>query len=302
MEIDFKKIKLEDKDLIQEYFDRYPGRSCERTFANIFLWSRSYPVTWALVEKALVVKSESEENLAFAYPAGEPEQVKKAIDRLLKCGKEENLPVCFFVTEEQFEQLESFYPGKFQVEYDRDDADYVYESEKLATLSGKKLHGKRNHINKFKKLYENRWSYEPMTKDNIEDCFQMQFKWRAENDGDEDQEKREELCVLQNGLRLFEELKFTGGVLRVDGKVVAFTFGEALCQDTFVVHFEKALTEIEGAYTMINQQFVEHACMDYQYVNREEDTGLEGLRQAKMSYRPAFLVQKGVAVEKSHRS
>lgn len=302
MEIDFKKIKLEDKDLIQEYFDRYPGRSCERTFANIFLWSRSYPVTWALVEKALVVKSESEENLAFAYPAGEPEQVKKAIDRLLKCGKEENLPVCFFVTEEQFEQLECFYPGAFQVEYDRDDADYVYESEKLATLSGKKLHGKRNHINKFKKLYEDRWSYEPMSKDNIEDCFQMQFKWRAENDGDEDQEKREELCVLQNGLRLFEELKFTGGVLRVDGKVVAFTFGETLCQDTFVVHFEKALTEIEGAYTMINQQFVEHACMKYKYVNREEDTGLEGLRQAKMSYRPAFLVQKGVAVEKSHRS
>ena len=138
-----------------------------------------------------------------------------------------------------------------------------------------------------------------MSKDNIEDCFQMQFKWRAENDGDEDQEKRDELCVLQNGLRLFDELDLIGGVLRVDGKVVAFTFGEALCSDTFVVHFEKALTEIEGAYTMINQQFVEHACMDYQYVNREEDTGLEGLRQAKMSYRPAFLVQKGLATKNS---
>ncbi len=299
MEIDFKKIELADKDLIQPYFNKYPGRSCERTFANIFLWSRRYPVSWALVEGALVIKSQEEGSLSLAYPAGEPGQVKKAIDSLLAYSEEKQLPISFHVTEEQFEQLESFYPGGFKVEYDRDDADYVYEAEKLATLSGKKLHGKRNHINKFKKLYEDRWTYEPMTKDNIEECFQMQFKWRAENDGDEDQEKRDELCVLQNGLRLFEELDLIGGLLRVDGKVVAFTFGEALCSDTFVVHFEKALTEIEGAYTMINQQFVEHACMDYQYVNREEDTGLEGLRQAKMSYRPAFLVQKGLATKNS---
>lgn len=299
MEIDFKKIELADKDLIQPYFDKYPGRSCERTFANIFLWSRRYPVSWTLVEGALVIKSQEEGSLSLAYPAGEPGQVKKAIDSLLAYSEEKQLPISFHVTEEQFRQLDSFYPGEFEVEYDRDDADYVYEAEKLASLSGKKLHGKRNHINKFKKLYEDRWTYEPMSKDNIEDCFQMQFKWRAENDGDEDQEKRDELCVLQNGLRLFDELDLIGGVLRVDGKVVAFTFGEALCSDTFVVHFEKALTEIEGAYTMINQQFVEHACMDYQYVNREEDTGLEGLRQAKMSYRPAFLVQKGLATKNS---
>lgn len=299
MEIDFKKIELADKDLVQPYFDKYPGRSCERTFANIFLWSRRYPVSWTLVEGALVIKSQEEGSLSLAYPAGEPGQVKKAIDSLLAYSEEKQLPISFHVTEEQFRQLDSFYPGEFEVEYDRDDADYVYEAEKLASLSGKKLHGKRNHINKFKKLYEDRWTYEPMSKDNIEDCFQMQFKWRAENDGDEDQEKRDELCVLQNGLRLFDELDLIGGVLRVDGKVVAFTFGEALCSDTFVVHFEKALTEIEGAYTMINQQFVEHACMDYQYVNREEDTGLEGLRQAKMSYRPAFLVQKGLATKNS---
>ncbi len=299
MEIDFKKIELEDKDIIQPYFNKYPGRSCERTFANIFLWSRRYPVSWTLVEGALVIKSQEEGSLSLAYPAGEPGQVKKAIDSLLAYSEEKQLPISFHVTEEQFRQLDSFYPGEFEVEYDRDDADYVYEAEKLASLSGKKLHGKRNHINKFKKLYEDRWTYEPMSKDNIEDCFQMQFKWRAENDGDEDQEKRDELCVLQNGLRLFDELDLIGGVLRVDGKVVAFTFGEALCSDTFVVHFEKALTEIEGAYTMINQQFVEHACMDYQYVNREEDTGLEGLRQAKMSYRPAFLVQKGLATKNS---
>ena len=89
-----------------------------------------------------------------------------------------------------------------------------------------------------------------------------------------------------------------GGVLRVHGEIVAFTVGEPVSEDTFVVHIEKAFAEVPGAYTMINQQFVEHECMDYQYINREEDTGAEGLRKAKLSYRPVFMVEKGRVTEK----
>lgn len=100
-------------------------------------------------------------------------------------------------------------------------------------------------------------------------------------------------------LRLFEELHLTGGVLRIDGKVVAFTIGEPICEDTYVVHIEKAYADVQGAYTMINQQFVEHECMNYKYVNREDDTGAEGLRKAKLSYRPAFMVEKGDVTEKA---
>ena len=165
-------------------------------------------------------------------------------------------------------------------------------------MSGKKLHGKRNHINKFKANYEGRWVYESMTKDNLEDCFQMALRWRNENGCEEDPEKRGEICVTLNALRLFEELELKGGVLRVDGEVVAFTLGEPVCSDTFVVHIEKAYADIQGAYPMINQQFVEHECQNYQYVNREEDTGAEGLRKAKLSYRPVFLVEKGAVTER----
>ena len=100
-----------------------------------------------------------------------------------------------------------------------------------------------------------------------------------------------------NALRLFQELELTGGVLRIEGEVVAFTIGEPICSDTFVVHIEKAFAEIEGAYPMINQQFVEHECREYLYVNREEDTGAEGLRKAKLSYRPVFMVEKGTVTE-----
>ena len=197
------------------------------------------------------------------------------------------------LTPDNFAQLEEWYPGRFQIEYDRDSADYVYESEKLATLSGKKLHSKRNHINKFKALYGGRWSYEAITAGNVEECFQMALKWRDQNGCEDDPEKRGEICVTMNALRLFEELELKGGILKIDGEVVAFTIGEPVCSDTFVVHIEKAFADVEGAYPMINQQFVEHECRDYLYVNREEDTGAEGLRKAKLSYRPVFMVEKG---------
>ena len=296
-DIDFKRPELEDKEIISSYFAKAPSRSCERTFANVYLWSRHYHVKYAIVEDALVFMDDEFE-LAYAYPAGEPEAVKQALDRLMNYSKERGYPFKLYnVTEENFEQLESFYPGRFTVEYDRDEADYVYEQEKLATLAGKKLHGKRNHINKFKALYED-WDYESLSDENVEACFQMALKWRNQNGCEEDAGKNAEMCVTLNALRLYKELDLQGGLIRVNGEVVAFCIGEPVCEDTFVVHVEKAFSDVEGAYPMINQQFVQHVCMDYRYVNREEDTGSEGLRKAKLSYRPVFLVDKGVVTEK----
>ena len=125
----------------------------------------------------------------------------------------------------------------------------------------------------------------------------MALKWRNQNGCEDDQEKNSEMCVTLNSLRLYKELDLTGGVLKAGGKIVAFTIGEPLCDDTFVVHIEKAFADVEGAYPMINQQFVQHECMEYKYVNREEDTGAEGLRKAKLSYKPAFLEEKGIVKE-----
>ena len=137
-----------------------------------------------------------------------------------------------------------------------------------------------------------------MNDDNVEECFQMALKWRNQNGCEEDPEKNAEMCVTLNSLRLYKELGLKGGVLKIGERIVAFTVGEPLSPDTFVVHIEKAFPDVEGAYPMINQQFVQHECMDYTYVNREEDTGAEGLRKAKLSYRPAFLEEKGVVREK----
>lgn len=295
MELEFKRPQLEDKELIEHYFRTYPSRSCERTFINVFLWARFYGVGYAVIEDTLVFQSKDEKKFTFTYPAGEKEDIKRAIEVLMEYSRENAVPFAMHnVTEEQAEQLEELFPGMFEMEYNRDIADYIYETEKLATLSGKKLHGKRNHINKFKAMYDD-WSYESLSEENLEECFQMALKWRQQNGCEEDEEKNSEMCVTMNSLRLFKELGAVGGLLRVNGEIVAFTMGEPICEDTFVVHIEKAFADVEGAYPMINQQFVQHECMDYLYVNREEDTGAEGLRKAKLSYRPVLLIEKGIA-------
>jgi len=126
----------------------------------------------------------------------------------------------------------------------------------------------------------------------------MALKWRQMHQLEDDEEMINEIAVTQNSLRLMKELELTGGLLRVDGEIVAFTIGEPINDDTFVVHIEKAFSEIQGAYPMINQQFVTHECQDYKYINREEDTGAPGLRKAKESYRPVFMVEKGTVTLK----
>jgi hypothetical protein len=298
MEIPFSKITLEDRGIIDYYLKKKEYRSCELVFANLFLWSRFFPTEYAIIEETLVFQSIREGgDVSITFPAGDRVSVRKAMDRMIKHFEANNLPVFMHLVQApEFELLNQWYPQRFEIEYSRDLADYVYETEKLTTLAGKKLHGKRNHINRFRELYPN-WSYERLSRDNVEECFQMGLQWRTEHECEYDPERRAEMCVSLNALRLFEELSLIGGVLKVNGEVVAFTIGEPLNSEMFVVHIEKAFPNVQGAYPMINQQFVTNELQAYRYINREEDTGAEGLRKAKLSYRPVFLLEKGKVSE-----
>lgn len=294
MEISWKKIELQDKELIKGYLRQAQQRSSEFSFANLYLWSKWFPTRFALINGMLVFRGDWPDGFSLTYPLGEEHKEKETLSLMeAYCAQEGEDFTLQLVTSQQFERLNAYFPGKYKIEYDDAMADYIYEAEKLKTLSGKKLHSKRNHINRFRQDYDGRYSYALLTPDCLEDCFQMALRWREENGCDDDLEKNKEMCVTLNALRLFEELELKGGVLKIDGKPVAFTIGEELSDDTFVVHIEKAFSEIQGAYPMINQQFVEHEMEGYQYVNREEDDGVEGLRKAKQSYHPVFLEKKG---------
>ena len=245
MEINLKRPELEDRAQINHYLSYADTRSCEMTFANTFMWSRHYHVGFTVLEDMLVFGNTTG-SVSFTIPVG-PGDIKQVLDLLMAYCEERQVPFQLHnVTKDNFDCLEALYPGEFTISYERDYADYVYETEKLINLSGKKYHSKKNHINKFKTLYPD-WSYEPVTKDNLEECFQMGLRWRELNGCEEDEEKHAEICVTLNYLRLFEELEMRGGALRVDGRIVAFTIGEPVGKDTLVVHIEKAFADIQGA-------------------------------------------------------
>ena len=178
----FRRPELSDAELISDYFHKYPTRSCDRTFANVYLWAKFYQVEFTQYKNTLLFRDNSA-GYGYAFPAGADEDVRKVIPDLIRDAQEAGKPFCLYgITREHFEQIEQWFPGQFTCEYNRDEADYVYETEKLATLSGKKLHSKRNHINKFKQVYDGRWEYEKLTEDQVEDCFQMAMRWRNENE------------------------------------------------------------------------------------------------------------------------
>jgi hypothetical protein len=133
---------------------------------------------------------------------------------------------------------------------------------------------------------------------NRQECMNLARDWNENKEGVVEQDKDDEECALNRALRHMDALGLQGGVLKVDGKVIAFTIGEPLTEDTFVVHFEKAYADIQGAYPMINREFVRNCMQGFTYVNREEDLGLPGLRKAKMSYYPDQMYEKGMMKEK----
>lgn len=297
MEIEFKQVGLSDKNTLEKYYENSSYQSCDNSFASVFLWSIVNPVKYAIIDNMLVFLHLSEEYV-FSFPVGDGD-LKTVIDKLIKYSKENNFEFKMALSEEMANDLESEVLEKFDIEYDRDLADYIYNSQSLSTLSGKKLHSKRNHINKFNNLYD--WEYEEINEQNTQECVDMLKDWCHDNMCLEDESMFEEVCVVRKALAFKDDLGLDGGLLRVktdenpNGKVVAFSLGEAVSDDTYVVHFEKADSTIEGAYTAINQQFVKHFALNYDYVNREDDAGSEGLRKAKLSYKPVKLLEKGIA-------
>lgn len=195
-----------------------------------------------------------------------------------------------------WENIQREMPGMFHYIHDRNNDEYIYLSEKLIGLSGKKLQSKRNHINRFKADNPD-WSFFPITEQKeIEECLAMLDQWEDLNLEKANKTLRYDYLATQTMLEHFSELQLSGGAIRTNGKIVAFTLGEPVNEDTFVVHVEKAYSDVNGAYTIINQQFIEHCASDYKYINREEDMGLENLRKAKLSYYPDLLLEEGTLI------
>ncbi|MDE7416894.1 MAG: GNAT family N-acetyltransferase [Lachnospiraceae bacterium] len=293
--LNFHSISIDDRNWINEKLKEDHLDACEYTFANNFIWAKVYDVQVGSAYGCGVIRYREQEHFQYSFPFGNGDK-QSMIGHLKKiCAVHGHGLKIAPITEEGRLKLLEWFPGEFEISADRDDFDYVYTVEKLSSLKGKKLHAKRNHITRF--MDDGDWQYEPMTVEHIPECRRMAKEWialRAEKWNDE---MEQEIAVLEVAFSNFSELGLYGGVLYKSGELVAFTIGEPLNKDTFVVHFEKAFPDLQGAYPMINQQFVLHEAQDFMYVNREEDTGDPGLRKAKMSYYPDILLRKYSAAE-----
>ncbi|MBE5880222.1 MAG: DUF2156 domain-containing protein [Lachnospiraceae bacterium] len=288
--MEWKEITLAQKQVMEQFYQYRISKGCEQSFGNNYLWSDIYRTKVGFMADCMVFRTEKTKSVSF--PIGE--KPLQAIPLLREYMKEIGEPFRMgLVIPEQFAMLEKAYPGEFQIEYRRHEADYIYRTESLMTLAGKKLHAKRNHINRFRENNPD-WCFEVITEENVEECIEMVKVWLETTPGGNAEDKREEVDVTIRALREREIIGLDAGLLRAGGKVIAFSLGEPLGNDTYVVHIEKAFGDIQGAYPMINREFASYFAKDYLYINREEDLGEEGLRKAKLSYYPEMIYEKGL--------
>jgi hypothetical protein len=293
----FRRITIEDRDWIRSCVAETDYRGSNYSFAVMLMWQDAYETQVAQFKDFAVFRSRMDDgSLGYAMPVGRGD-LREVIEELRKDAKRHGQLLSLYGVEDSAKfWLKTNMAGEFNYEPDRDFWDYVYDREALATLKGKKYAGKRNHINRFTE--DGEWHYEKLDDSNVEACIEMAKYWYDEAVEKGNTTVVEEKAALDTAVRYFDELGLTGGVLYKDESLVAFTIGEALSKDTYHVLIEKAYSDINGAYPMINQQYVENEMSGFKYVNREEDTGLLGLRKAKESYHPAFMVEKNMAVSK----
>lgn len=291
--------EAEDEDWINSCIAVSGTMASDASFANIYLLRNKYSTKISRYKDFIIRKySGKGARCGYTFPLGKGD-VAKALAEIEKDAKECGERLQFaFVTEEQKEVLENAMPARFCYSSDAGDSDYIYLRSELASLSGKAFHKKKNHFSKFVRTYPD-YKYYEIGACNIYDAQKVADAWYYEHLQDEDASQLAEYKAIKEALENFEELGLIGGIIYVNDSPCAMTIASKINGNTVDVHFEKAVGEyaLNGGYAAINKLFSEK--LDgVTWLNREEDIGIEGLRKAKLSYRPKIMLKKYSAVEK----
>jgi hypothetical protein len=289
--LEFREIDISDRERANKALRESDFRGCEYSFANNMAWRRLAGSKVAFFKDFYISCAfDTEDGVPlFLFPSGTGDytevftEMKRFTESLGKPLRVSG------VTNDTLSLLGELFPGQFESEYSRDYSDYVYLTEDLIYLPGKKFHAKRNHLARFR---QNDYEFRMLTERDFDDCIIFLTEDYNCREGSIDHSMIAEQFAINTYFTYFGELGLTGAAIWIDGKIAAATIGEPICSDTFGVHIEKANTVHPGIYAGINNLFAVSAASEYRYVNREEDMGLEGLRKAKLSYRPAFLLDK----------
>jgi len=288
----FRPIELEDRALLLEHLEAFQPQISEYTFTNLYVWRKSDQTLLSRRGNVLLVKALKcpDEREVLLPPIGSKDVPGTVSELAREVGKGEKFPAVYGVSKDQAEALVKI---GFSAKLDRDNSDYVYLVKDLIELPGTRFHSKRQAIKRC--LSEHRCEYVPITPDTVELCLQLQEKWCNLVNCNESQGLREEDQAIKETFLHYNDLNVFGAAVSVDGGIQAFTVGEKLNNDTAVIHFEKANPKIRGLYQLINQWFCKNALAGYTYVNREQDLGEPGIRQAKEGYHPQRMIEKYIA-------
>lgn len=285
--LEFRKIAAEDAEIMKRYISDTDEFSCENAFVNLLVWQCRFNNMAAFCEDQLIIKTGPEEKPVFRLPFGSNFERGMYLIREY-CGRE--YPEFWVQDGGKLRLFKEYCGDKYTFTENRAAFDYIYLQSDLAALSGKKYHSKRNHISAFSKKYE--WRYEPINESNIAAVRLCAERWYRENSFRADEsimcEKSGVALMLEN----MDRLGILGGAIYVGEEVAAFKLGSPINREVFDIHIEKALPEYAEAYTVINREFALNTLGRYKYINREDDMGLEGLRKAKLSYKPEILLAK----------
>jgi len=290
-------VALEDREEFAARLAGYGPDTSDLNFTNLYIWKPKYGFQVCRLGEALCIfalRADPEDSFLLAPLGGDADTVRECLALMERLGHD---PKLAHVSQADLDKL-ALPPDEFDIVADRDNADYVYSVRDLVDLTGNQYHKKKNHIAQFMAKYSNEYEYRRITPDLVPACLELQDRWCDEKHCDLVSSLMAEHRAIHDVLDNLEPLGVTGGAVLVDGRVEAFTIGEMLNADTVVIHIEKANGDFHGLYQVINQQFLEHEWAEVAFVNREQDLGIPGLRQAKESYFPVRLVDKHVVRRK----
>lgn len=295
--LEFRDIFISDKIKADKALAASDLRGCEYSFANNLAWRRLADTKCTFYKDFYLLCAFDTDNHEplFIFPAGKGDY-KDIISEMKLTAEHFGSPLQIGgVTDEQLDLFSELFRDEYMISENREGSDYIYFSEDLISLKGKKYHGKRNHLKKF---HQQNCQFSLITENDIEECIIFCTETYNSKSDHADNSFIAEQFALNTFFSNFSELGLQGGIVRKDGQIKAVTIGEKLCSDTYCVHIEKADTSVNGIYAGINNLFAQACMSGFKYVNREEDLGIEGLRKSKLSYHPAFVLRKYIVTFK----
>ena len=299
--LDFKEITIEDYDLINEYAYKYGENSCQHSFVCWYTLKEKYNDKYVIKNDFLYILREKlcdEAYRVYLFPMGEG-NIKEALEEIIKDAHERGKKVKFqTVTLNSMIKIHDLYMGKFEAHELRNYAEYLHLSSNLSLLPGKAFESKRYDVNLFRRTYADRLEEILMTKDMIPEILDFEEFWMTKSLEQHDRAALfKEYAAIKLQLSNYDKLKISGVVIKLDGKIQGFVYGAPLSDECYDVLIEKGNVDYNDIYRILHQDIVKLCAMDYKYINREEDVGVEGLRKAKMSYKPDILLTKFTLIE-----